>query len=48
MKVGIDKVRPLHGGLEAWISAGYAVESPETGAVLEPLQVAARLGAVVR
>ena len=26
MKHGFHRVRPLHGGLDAWIAAGYAVE----------------------
>ena len=26
MNSGFTKVRPLHGGLEAWIAAGYEVE----------------------
>ena len=25
MKHGFEKVRPLHGGLDAWVAAGYAV-----------------------
>src|SRR5262249_62115687 len=47
MTHGFRRVRPLHGGLDAWIAAGYAVEgalapdpgeSPagETGAAAEP------------
>jgi rhodanese-related sulfurtransferase len=27
MNHGFKRVRPLHGGLEAWVAAGYAVES---------------------
>jgi 3-mercaptopyruvate sulfurtransferase SseA len=27
MNSGFTKVRPLHGGLEAWIAAGYEVEA---------------------
>jgi 3-mercaptopyruvate sulfurtransferase SseA len=27
MNSGFTKVRPLHGGLEAWIAAGYEVET---------------------
>jgi rhodanese-related sulfurtransferase len=26
MSHGYERVRPLHGGLDAWIAAGYAVE----------------------
>jgi 3-mercaptopyruvate sulfurtransferase SseA len=26
MDLGYTRVRPLHGGLDAWIAAGYAVE----------------------
>ena len=26
MNSGFSKVRPLHGGLDAWIEAGYEVE----------------------
>jgi rhodanese-related sulfurtransferase len=26
MNSGFTRVRPLHGGLDAWIAAGYAVE----------------------
>jgi membrane protein DedA with SNARE-associated domain/rhodanese-related sulfurtransferase len=28
MNNGLKRVRPLHGGLDAWIAAGYAVEVP--------------------
>ena len=28
MKLGFKKVRPLHGGLDAWVAAGYTVEHP--------------------
>jgi rhodanese-related sulfurtransferase len=27
MSHGFKRVRPLHGGLDAWIAAGYAVET---------------------
>jgi 3-mercaptopyruvate sulfurtransferase SseA len=34
MRHGFRKVRPLFGGLDAWIAAGYAVEDvPAAGAV---------------
>jgi membrane protein DedA with SNARE-associated domain/rhodanese-related sulfurtransferase len=42
MDSGFRKVRPLYGGLDAWIAAGYAVEAvqvssdPPTAAVLVP------------
>jgi 3-mercaptopyruvate sulfurtransferase SseA len=29
MKHGFKKVRPLHGGLDAWVAAGYAVVAVE-------------------
>ncbi len=28
MNHGFGRVRPLHGGLDAWVAAGYAVEGP--------------------
>jgi membrane protein DedA with SNARE-associated domain/rhodanese-related sulfurtransferase len=31
VKNGFKKVRPLHGGLDAWIAAGYAVAQPPQG-----------------
>jgi hypothetical protein len=30
MERGFTRVRPLAGGLEAWLDAGFAVEDPET------------------
>lgn len=36
MKAGTEKIRSLDGGLGAWISAGYPVESPTTAAMPEP------------
>jgi rhodanese-related sulfurtransferase len=27
---GFDRVRPLAGGFDAWLDAGFAVEDPET------------------
>ncbi|HSY06768.1 MAG TPA: DedA family protein/thiosulfate sulfurtransferase GlpE [Steroidobacteraceae bacterium] len=33
MRQGFRKVRPLHGGLDAWIAAGYAVEDVPGAAV---------------
>ena len=36
MKAGTERIRSLDGGLAAWISAGYAVESPNTTAMPEP------------
>jgi len=30
MKHGFKKVRPLHGGLDAWVAAGYAVVAVES------------------
>jgi membrane protein DedA with SNARE-associated domain/rhodanese-related sulfurtransferase len=30
MDLGYTRVRPLHGGLEAWVAAGYAVEQRQT------------------
>lgn len=32
MRAGFKRVRPLHGGLDAWIAAGYASESVPMGA----------------
>jgi membrane protein DedA with SNARE-associated domain/rhodanese-related sulfurtransferase len=49
MTRGYRRVRPLHGGLDAWMAAGYAVEEitvPETGAApaaRAPASPAARL-----
>ena len=40
MDNGFKKVRPLHGGLDAWVAAGYAVDlmplssAPPAAAVL--------------
>jgi 3-mercaptopyruvate sulfurtransferase SseA len=35
MNSGFSKVRPLHGGLDAWIAAGYDVEElPEAEAIV--------------
>ena len=39
MKHGFQRVRPLHGGLDAWIAAGYAVE--ELPAPAPPRELAA-------
>jgi rhodanese-related sulfurtransferase len=36
MNHGFLKVRPLHGGLEAWIAAGYAVDTPSPGPQSKP------------
>jgi 3-mercaptopyruvate sulfurtransferase SseA len=38
MNHGFRRVRPLHGGLDAWIAAGYAVEEvlpPEAAPALQ-------------
>jgi membrane protein DedA with SNARE-associated domain/rhodanese-related sulfurtransferase len=35
MKAGTERVRSLDGGLEAWIQAGYAVESPTMAVTLD-------------
>ena len=41
MNNGFSRVRPLHGGLAAWIAAGYAVEDiPVASAALPELTVA--------
>ena len=32
MNHGFKKVRPLHGGLDAWVAAGYAVVGVDAGA----------------
>jgi membrane protein DedA with SNARE-associated domain/rhodanese-related sulfurtransferase len=40
MKHGFRKVRPLHGGLHAWVEAGYAVEEYATTAA-QPAALAA-------
>jgi 3-mercaptopyruvate sulfurtransferase SseA len=38
MNNGFSRVRPLHGGLAAWIAAGYAVEDiPVASAALPGL-----------
>jgi 3-mercaptopyruvate sulfurtransferase SseA len=29
MKRGFERVRPLHGGLDAWVDAGLGVEESE-------------------
>jgi 3-mercaptopyruvate sulfurtransferase SseA len=31
MANGFKKVRPLHGGLDAWIAAGYTVDTMPVG-----------------
>ncbi len=43
MNRGFRRVRPLHGGLDAWIAAGYAVEEipPPVTLAPQPAQVAA-------
>jgi 3-mercaptopyruvate sulfurtransferase SseA len=38
MNRGFTRVRPLYGGLDAWIAAGYAVEVLEE---LDPARAAA-------
>jgi membrane protein DedA with SNARE-associated domain/rhodanese-related sulfurtransferase len=40
---GFVRVRPLHGGLDAWIAAGYAVASPAISAAGWPSPDASRL-----
>jgi membrane protein DedA with SNARE-associated domain/rhodanese-related sulfurtransferase len=40
MNHGFRRVRPLHGGLEAWVAAGYAVEEIATSAAGEPARPA--------
>jgi hypothetical protein len=35
MNQGFDRVRPLKGGLDAWIEAGYSVESITVAAVAD-------------
>jgi rhodanese-related sulfurtransferase len=42
IKQGFVRVRPLHGGLDAWIAAGYAVDTlPAAGveAAVSPVEV---------
>ncbi len=36
MSRGFNRVRPLHGGLDAWIAAGYAVEPVPVGRQVPP------------
>jgi 3-mercaptopyruvate sulfurtransferase SseA len=33
MDNGFKKVRPLHGGLDAWVAAGYTVDTLPVSAV---------------
>ena len=40
MRAGVGRVRPLRGGLDAWVAAGFAVEPP--GAASAPVPVAPR------
>jgi rhodanese-related sulfurtransferase len=40
MRAGLERVRPLRGGLDAWVAAGYEVE-PLTAAPGGPLPIAA-------
>ena len=42
MDHGFRRVRPLHGGLDAWIAAGYAVEATPATAVAATLIAATR------
>ena len=35
MENGFNRVRPLHGGLDAWIAAGYTVEKAPVGSALD-------------
>ncbi|HEY6482029.1 MAG TPA: DedA family protein/thiosulfate sulfurtransferase GlpE [Steroidobacteraceae bacterium] len=36
MQHGVTRVRPLHGGLDAWVAAGYPVSGPAPGAEIAP------------
>src|SRR6202521_5870672 len=45
MNSGVTKVRPLHGGLEAWIAAGYEVETLPAGGPTVVVSVASGNGA---
>jgi rhodanese-related sulfurtransferase len=45
MNSGFTKVRPLHGGLEAWIAAGYEVETLPAGEPTVMVSVASGNGA---
>jgi rhodanese-related sulfurtransferase len=45
MNSGFTKVRPLHGGLEAWIAAGYEVETLPAGEPTVMVSVASGSGA---
>jgi rhodanese-related sulfurtransferase len=45
MNSGFTKVRPLHGGLEAWIAAGYEVETLPAGEPRVMVSVASGNGA---
>ena len=40
MNHGFRRVRPLHGGLEAWVAAGYALEEITTNPAAEPARPA--------
>lgn len=45
MNDGFKKVRPLHGGLDAWIAAGYSVEAvPPAGGQTQPATVLVKAG----
>jgi rhodanese-related sulfurtransferase len=39
-ELGFKRVRPLHGGIDAWIEAGYEVESIIEDEISEPQRVA--------
>jgi 3-mercaptopyruvate sulfurtransferase SseA len=38
-ELGFKRVRPLHGGIDAWIEAGYKVESIVEDEISEPERV---------
>jgi len=41
MNNGFNRVRPLHGGLAAWIDAGYSVEDIQVASAEPPALAAA-------
>ena len=48
MNAGFEKVRPLHGGLDAWIAAGYEVEELSAADTTAIVSVASGAGGTQR